>query len=77
MNVSNKILRPHGGLAKNDLNNILHIEEDPYDEDSPVHKFTHSYYHDNESIKDYCLYNREGFNTMSINAESLLKKLIY
>ena len=75
MHVSSKILRPHGGVSKNDLNKILHIEEDPFDSNTPVNPFNHSYYHDDRTMKDYCLYNNNGFNTMSINAESLFKKI--
>jgi len=75
MHVSSKILRPHGGLSKNDLNNVLHIEEDPFDRNAPVDNFTHSYYHDETSINEYCLNNKDGLNTMSINAESLFKKV--
>ena len=37
--------------------------------------FKLSYYHDDQTIKDFCTKNNNGLNFMSLNAESVFKKI--
>ena len=74
-NLTAQTLGPHGGILNNNLNDILHLEnESENDMDNEV-QFKLSYYHDDQTIKNYCKRNNNGLNFMSLNAESLFKKI--
>ena len=76
MNLTEEVLRPWGGFSKNNLNDILHLQDDAFiDEVVTQNTFKLSTYHDQESIKDYCQSNTNSLNIMSLNAESIFKKI--
>ena len=75
MNLTEEVLRPWEGFSKNNLNDILQLQDDAFiDEVVTQDSFKLSTYHDQESIKDYCQSNTNSLNIMSLNAESILKK---
>ena len=75
MNLTEDVLRVHGGLSKNNLSDTLHLNEDEDDANNIFANFTLSHYYDEESIKDYCKGNKGGLNIISLNTESAFKKI--
>ncbi len=76
MNITDETLGPHGGLAKNNLNSMFHIEEERFDnEEEPQIRFKLSPYHDQDSIQAYCTQNKDSVNVMSLNAQSIFDKV--
>jgi len=75
MNLNEETLEPHGGFAKNYLNNLLHLEDEIFDDDEgPQLRFKLSPYND-ESINAYCVSNKDSINIMSLNAQSIFSKI--
>ena len=68
-------LGPHGGLLKNNLNDILHLENDVDSNFENEMRFKLSYYHDDQTMQNYCTKNKNALNFMSLNAESIFKKI--
>lgn len=76
MNLNEEILEPHGGFAKNYLNNLLHLEDETFDDEEECQlRFKLSPYHDEESINTYCEANKDSINIMSLNAQSIFSKI--
>ena len=70
------ILDSHGGLTDNNLCDLLHLEEDEYDNNLDEHvTFKLSEYFDIDSFTMYSTRNQSSINTMSLNAQSIWAKL--
>ena len=66
MNLTDETLSPHGGLAKNNLNDIFDLDDEYINEDdfAMQTRFKLSPYHDENNIKDYSNLNK---NVLIIN----------
>ena len=73
--ITEQTLGPHGGISANNLNSILQLDNDSDFDDEHDITFKLSRYHDDQTIKEYCTNNKNGLNFMSLNAESLFKKI--
>ena len=66
---SPSFLDSHGGLFNNNLGNILHLEENDYDDDMENQvTFKLSQYFDPDNINIYTSRNQNSINIMSFNA---------
>ena len=74
MNLIDETLEPHGGVSKNNLDEIFHVDDEYInDEDFQIDtRFKMSPYYDHTNIKEYCNKNNETLNIMSFNSESKL-----
>ena len=73
--LTERTLGPHGGLMANNLNSILQMENDSEFEDDDEILFKLSQYFDDQTIKNFCEKNNNGLNFMSLNGESVFKKI--
>ena len=75
MNLLDDILGPLGGISKNNLSDILHLNEEEfrYELETQMH-FKLSPYYDIDSLDSYCANNFKNLNVMSLNAESIFAK---
>jgi len=75
MNQYRLLTESHGGIAQNNLSSILHLDEDVDDETEAYINFKLSEYYDVDSIKSYCIGNKNSINVMSINGQSIFSKI--
>ena len=77
MNLIDETLEPHGGVSKNNLDEIFHVDDEYInDEDFQIDtRFKMSPYYDHTNIKEYCNKNNETLNIMSFNSESIFSKV--
>ena len=68
-------LDPHGGIEANNLNSILHLEDDILDEEDDHFNFKLTEYYDTDNITTYCTRNKTSLNIMSMNSESIFSKM--
>ena len=75
MNLLDDILGPLGGISKNNLSDILHLNEEEfrYELETQMH-FKLSPYYDIDSLDSYCSNNLKNLNVMSFNSESIFAK---
>ena len=55
-------LGPHGGLLKNNLNDILRLENDADSNFENEIRFKLSYYNDDQTMQNYCTKNKNALN---------------
>ena len=67
-------LEEHGGTHMNNLNSILHIDEDTQDEEDYL-EFNLSEYFDLSNFSSYSIRNRNSINILSLNTNSIGKKI--
>ena len=67
-------LEEHGGTHMNNLNSILHIDEDTQDEEDYL-EFNLSEYFDLSNFSSYSMRNRNSINILSLNTNSIGKKI--
>jgi hypothetical protein len=73
--ITEQTLGPHGGISANNLNSILQLDNvSDFDDENEI-TFKLSRYHDDQTIKEFCTNNKNGLNFMSLNAESIFKKI--
>ena len=77
MNLNEETLEPHGGVSKNNLEEIFHIDEEyTNEEDFEIEtRFKMSPYYDHTNINEYCNKNNDTLNIMSFNSESIFSKV--
>ena len=75
MNLLDDILGPLGGISKNNLSDILHLNEEEfrYELETQMY-FKLSPYYDIDSLDSYCVNNFKNLNVMSLNTESIFAK---
>ena len=75
MNLLDDILGPLGGIAKNNLSSVLHLNEEEfrYELETQTH-FQLTPYYDIDSLEIYSSNNVDNLNIMSINAQSIFAK---
>ncbi len=70
------LLDSHGGLTNNNLGNLLHLDDNDYEDDMDEHvTFKLSEYYDMDNLSTYTTRNQNSINIMSFNAQSIWAKL--
>ena len=77
MNLIDETLEPHGGVSRNNLDEIFHIDDEyTNEEDFQIDtRFKMSPYYDHTNISNFCNNNKENLNIMSFNSESIFSKV--
>ena len=77
MNLIDETLEPHGGVSRNNLDEIFHIDDEyTSEEDFQIDtRFKMSPYYDHTNISNFCNNNKENLNIMSFNSESIFSKV--
>ena len=68
MNLIDETLEPHGGVSRNNLDEIFHIDDEYTNEEDfqTDTRFKMSPYYDHTKISNFCNNNKENLNIMSL-----------
>ena len=70
-NTDDEILKAYGGSKSNDLNELLHTFQDSEDE---ITTMKHSHYYDWDGLTNIMISNKDNFNLLSLNVQSIRAK---
>ena len=74
MTPSEDPLEAHGGISENNLNSILHIDDNLLDDAEKELNFNLTSYFDIDNFTEYSIRNENGINVFSLNTESICSK---
>ena len=75
MTPSEDPLEAHGGISENNLNSILHIDDNLLDDAEKELNFNLTEYFDIDNFTEYSIRNENGINVFSLNTESICSKI--
>ena len=69
----NDILNSYGGEENNSLKSILNLTDDE-DDNNYIQAMGHLYYYDNDQFEELLIHQKNSFNVISSNIESVNSK---